>query len=81
MNLLRISLPSTITLHAELQSDLAPVLADATQIHQVVRNLGANAEYAMRAMGGSLVVKLDDVEIDGSTASLFQGLHGGHISA
>jgi PAS domain S-box-containing protein len=77
LNLLRISLPSTITLHAELQSDLAPVLADATQIHQVVMNLGANAEYAMRATGGSLVVKLDEVEIDGSTASLFQGLHGG----
>ena len=77
LNLLRVSLPSTITLHAELQSDSAPVLADATQIHQVVMNLGANAEYAMRTTGGILMVKLDEVEIDGSMAALFQGPHVG----
>jgi CheY-like chemotaxis protein len=77
LNLLRASLPSTVTLHAELQPNSSPVLADATQIHQVVMNLGANAEYAMRAKGGRLVVKLDEVEVDGTTASLVQGLHLG----
>jgi signal transduction histidine kinase/CheY-like chemotaxis protein len=77
LNLLRVSLPSTITLHAELQSDSAPVLADSTQIHQVVMNLGANAEYAMRAKGGRLIVKLDEVEINGLTDSFFEGLQGG----
>ncbi|MDH5698619.1 MAG: PAS domain S-box protein, partial [Nitrospirota bacterium] len=77
LNLLRASLPSTITLHAELEPDSAPVLADATQIHQVVMNLGANAEYAMRGTGGRLTVKLDEVEVDATTASLVQGLHEG----
>jgi len=77
LNLLRASLPSTVSLHAELQPNSAPALADATQIHQVVMNLGANAEYAMRAKGGRLVVKLDEVEVDEATASLVQGLHVG----
>ena len=77
LNLLRASLPSTISLHAELQPSSAPVLADATQIHQVVMNLGANAEYAMRPTGGRLTVKLDEVAVDGTTASFVQGLHVG----
>lgn len=77
LNLLRASLPSTIYLHAELQPSTAPVLADATQIHQVVMNLGANAEYAMRPMGGRLTVTLDEVAIDETTVSLVQGLHAG----
>ncbi len=77
LNLLRASLPSTISLQAELQPISAPVLADATQIHQVVMNLGANAEYAMRPMGGRLTVKLDEVAVDGTTASFVQGLHVG----
>ncbi len=77
LNLLRASLPSTISLHAELQSSSAPVLADATQIHQVVMNLGANAEYAMRPMGGRLTVTLDEVAVDETTVSLVQGLHVG----
>ena len=77
LNLLRASLPSTISLHAELQPSSAPVLADATQIHQVIMNLGANAEYAMRPMGGRLTVTLDEVAVDETTASLVQGLHAG----
>jgi PAS domain S-box-containing protein len=77
LNLLRASLPSTITLHAELQPNSAPVLADATQIHQVVMNLGANAEYAMRVTGGRLVVKLDEVDVEETTTFPIQGLHVG----
>lgn len=77
LNLLRASLPSTISLHVELQPSSAPVLADATQIHQVVMNLGANAEYAMRPMGGRLTVTLDEVAVDETTVSLVQGLHAG----
>ena len=54
LNLLRASLPSTISLESHLQPETLPVLADATQIHQVVMNLGANAEYAMRESGGEI---------------------------
>ena len=40
------------------------MLADATQLHQIIMNLGVNAEYAMRETGGLLAVRLDAVEVD-----------------
>ena len=42
----------------EAPRDLPPVLADPTQIHQVVVNLCTNAQHAMRQGGG--IVVLDD---------------------
>ena len=51
------SLPPQVRLERELSADDAAVLGDATQIHQVVMNLCANAVQAMRA-GGALVVTL-----------------------
>jgi len=78
--LLRASLPSTILLTYELQSSLRPVLADATQIHQVIMNLGANAEYAMRETGGTLRVMLDEVYMEDSSAlATHQSLVPGHF--
>jgi PAS domain S-box-containing protein len=64
LTLLRASLPATITIRPDLAEDTAPVLAEATQIHQVIMNLGANAEYAMRATGGTLDVRLDAITVD-----------------
>jgi len=40
------------------------VLADATQMHQILMNLCANAEYAMRQTGGVLEVRLEAVEVE-----------------
>jgi PAS domain S-box-containing protein len=77
LNLLRASLPSTISLEADLQSNTSPVLADATQIHQVIMNLGANAEYAMRESGGKLIVKLDQIDVAKGHPLLRQGISGG----
>ena len=74
LKLLRASLPSTISLETDLQGNAAPVFADATQIHQVVMNLGANAEYAMRESGGKLIVKLDQINVADGDPLLRQGL-------
>jgi PAS domain S-box-containing protein len=63
LRLLRASLPSTIKIHADIQSD-ALVLADPTQIHQILMNLCTNAGHAMREEGGVLEVKLVNVELD-----------------
>jgi PAS domain S-box-containing protein len=58
--LIRASLPSTIEIKQDVVSKAA-VLADPTQIHQVMMNLCTNAAYAMRANGGILQVSLKDV--------------------
>jgi signal transduction histidine kinase/ActR/RegA family two-component response regulator len=63
LKLLRASLPSTIEIAAELNSD-ASVLADQTQIHQVVMNLCTNAAQAMQVRGGRLNLRLRDVSVE-----------------
>jgi len=63
LKLLRSSLPATIEINRNIQSD-GLVLADATQIHQILMNLCTNADHAMREKGGTLEVKLESVELD-----------------
>ncbi|GJL62728.1 MAG: hypothetical protein NPIRA04_13820 [Nitrospirales bacterium] len=63
LDLLRATLPSTITIQQSLSTQPGVVLADPTQIHQVLMNLCTNAEHAMRENGGILTVSLDHVEI------------------
>src|SRR5205807_6807107 len=55
--LLRVSLPSTIESRQHLDPAVGAVLADPTQLHQVIINLCANAEYAMRQTGGVLEIR------------------------
>ncbi|MCG8533194.1 MAG: transporter substrate-binding domain-containing protein [Desulfovibrionales bacterium] len=55
LQLLRPSLPSTIEITHSL-AEHCTVLADPSQLHQVLMNLGINAGYAMRAQGGKLFI-------------------------
>ena len=52
-------------------------MGDPTQIHQIIMNLGTNAEFAMRGTTGSLDVTLDEVDIDSLTADHTPGLEIG----
>jgi signal transduction histidine kinase/HAMP domain-containing protein len=63
LKLLRATLPTTIDIQQNIQSG-STVMADASQIHQVVMNLGANAGYAMQENGGILTVDLKEVVLD-----------------
>ena len=63
LRMLRASLPSTIAIHPCLTSTAGTVLADPTQLQQVLMNLCTNAEHAMRDTGGVLAVHLDAVEV------------------
>ena len=54
--------PKNITIAVEREKDLPPVLADATQLHQVLLNLCVNARDAMPA-GGKLTLTTKKVEI------------------
>ncbi len=63
LDLLRATLPSTIKIQQHISTTNGVVLADPTQIHQVLMNLCTNAEHAMREKGGILEICLDCVEI------------------
>ena len=58
LKLLRASLPTTIEIRQEIGAGLGAVLADPTQIHQILLNLCANAADAMEPAGGQLTVEL-----------------------
>ena len=58
LKLLQASLPRQVDVVFDPGEEELPVLADPTQIHQVVTNLGLNAGQAMRERGGTLTVRL-----------------------
>ena len=60
LKLLRASVPKTIKIETLVRTDLAPIMADPTQIHQLVMNLCTNAYHAMAEKGGFLTVCLDE---------------------
>ncbi len=60
LKMLRSSLPATIQIKQDLQSE-SIISADPTQIHQIVMNLCTNAYHAMRDEGGTLHIHLTDV--------------------
>ncbi len=62
LKLLRASLPSTITFEQQIDAGCGPVMADPTQIHQVVMNLCTNAYHAM-PQGGTLFIGLSSLEL------------------
>ena len=64
LKLLRPSLPATIDIRLNIDSRLHPILANQTQIHQVMMNLCTNAAYAMRENGGVLEIALKEIDLD-----------------
>jgi PAS domain S-box-containing protein len=71
---LRATLPSSIIISTAIAEDCPLVLADSTQVHQVLLNLGSNAAHAMRAHGGTLTIGLQKVEIDATRSKALGGL-------
>jgi PAS domain S-box-containing protein len=58
LKLLRSAVPSQV-IETRFADDVPEILADPTQIQQVIMNLGTNAAYAMRRRNGVLRVQLD----------------------
>ncbi len=75
--LLRAVLPTTIQMREHIDPEAGSVLADPTQIHQVLMNLCINAQYAMRETGGVLEVSLEAVAVDEELAATHPDLQPG----
>ncbi|MCP3874361.1 MAG: response regulator [Desulfobacteraceae bacterium] len=65
LKLIRSSIPTTIEINEKIVST-AKVLADTTQMHQVIMNLCTNAYHAMADTGGILTVQLVETQISDS---------------
>jgi len=66
IKLLRPLLPSTITIHQQINEDTLPILANATQVHQIVMNLCTNAFHVMELTGGTLTIVLKNTVVSQS---------------
>ncbi|WP_169829288.1 hybrid sensor histidine kinase/response regulator [Lacunisphaera limnophila] len=65
---LRATVPATIRIEVSAADDCAPVLADASQIHQVLLNLGSNAAHAMHQTGGLMRITLSPATVAESSS-------------
>lgn len=76
VDLLRASIPSSVTIQSELHNDVRSVLADATKLHEMVLNLATNAVHAMDQKG-TLAVRLYaeglDRSVQGRTGEIAAG--------
>jgi len=66
---LNATLPSSITIHVDIRTDADVVVADATEMHQVIMNLGTNAGHAMKANGGRLNYELETLDLEPGPAA------------
>jgi PAS domain S-box-containing protein len=74
LKLLRATIPATIEIKQIIdpKCESALVIADPTQIHQIMMNLCTNAYHAMRESGGVLEVTLTSTEIAGEDDRIFK---------
>ncbi len=63
IKLLRSTIPSTIEIQHDIDRNCQNVLADPTQIHQVIMNLCTNAYHAMKKSGGLLTISLKQIKL------------------
>ena len=78
LELMRAALPTTIEIRHTLASDAA-ILADPSQIHQVLVNLCTNAGLAMGELGGTLSVDVSETDLDRAQAAAHPAVSPGRF--
>ena len=73
LKLIRSTTPSSISMIQNIDETCGPILADPSQIHQIIMNLCTNAYHAMRQQGGVLEISLAEVQMEsGKNERAFQ---------
>ena len=78
VKLLRSSIPTSIEIQLNLPDSVKQIMADSTQIHQVLINLCTNAAHAMEKDGGLLKIDVSEVKLDNIAVTQFQKISAGH---
>jgi two-component system, cell cycle sensor histidine kinase and response regulator CckA len=76
LKLMRASIPTSIEIRQNITEEVDTILADPTQINQVLINLCTNAHHAMPD-GGILEVSLKNVELDEDATAQYSDLDPG----
>jgi signal transduction histidine kinase len=78
--LLRAAIPSGVELQLSVAPGIPDVLADPTQIHQILLNLCTNSWQAMQGGVGRIEIALDSATVDDETAGLNHELSPGRYA-
>jgi PAS domain S-box-containing protein len=77
LKFLRSTIPTTINIHRDIPTTDETILADPTQINQIIMNLCINASHAMEQTGGDLTVTVAKVVLDDNSAKDYPDLRSG----
>jgi PAS domain S-box-containing protein len=77
ISLIKVSIPDSVKIIKKIDTDLECVLADPSQIFQVLMNLCTNSCYAMRSTGGILEISVKPVIVDSELSLKSTVLHKG----
>jgi two-component system cell cycle sensor histidine kinase/response regulator CckA len=80
VDFLRAVVPRRIEFTLSVPGGDPPVLADATQIHQVVSNLVINSMHALEGRRGSIAISLEGLDLDAATAARLSGIKPGKFA-
>lgn len=80
LKLLRSSLPTTIEIKQNIAEEDMTIMADLTQVSQVLVNLCTNAAHAMRESGGTLDISLSKITLDEDETVRHQNLAPGQYA-
>jgi len=71
------SLPVAIDINQNINTRCGPVLANSSEIKQIVINLCTNALHAMEGYDGVIIVDLNEIEVDDALSRKYSNLNTG----
>jgi len=77
LKFLRSTIPTTINIEQHIHAADETILADPTQINQIMMNLCINASHAMEQTGGNLIITVETVTLNDNSAKGYPDLKSG----
>jgi len=77
IKLIRATLPSTVEIRTEIDSEFDSATADRTQVSQIIMNLCTNAAQSMKNMQGEIIINVSNSFVDDKYAASHPDLKKG----